>query len=166
MEPLSPRSTNILPKPKPEPTKSAPAKPMPTDKPAPTEKPRQQKNQKEHAPSPPQVVREPGKNGELYTTGEFLGKGGFAICYQGELARNNRVFAMKVVKSEMPQRKMQDKVRIRNDTHKHCIQLCTLSNPGCCDDSSFGRNCKFTRKCDIRILWRFIVHSHSRKTYT
>lgn len=92
---------------------------MPTDKPASAEKPHNnnQKNQKDPSPSPPSSVREPGKNGERYTTGEFLGKGGFAVCHQGELSRNNRIFAMKVVKSEMSQRKMQDKVRTRNDTH-------------------------------------------------
>lgn len=59
--------------------------------------------------TPPPEVTEPGEDQEQYITGGYLGKGGFAICYQGTLKRNRRVFAMKVVRSDMP-RKMQDKV--------------------------------------------------------
>lgn len=65
---------------------------------------------KNHAPPPPALVLEPGDDGERYSTGGFLGKGGFAVCYEGSLLRNGRVFAMKVVKSEMAQKKMQEKV--------------------------------------------------------
>ena len=65
---------------------------------------------KNHAPPPPPVVTEPEGNGERYSTGAFLGKGGFAVCYEGRLLRNGRVFAMKVVKSEMTQKKMEEKV--------------------------------------------------------
>ena len=63
-----------------------------------------------HAPPPPATVFEPGSDGEGYSTGAFLGKGGFAVCYEGQLLRNGRVFAMKVVRSEMAQRKMAEKV--------------------------------------------------------
>lgn len=66
---------------------------------------------KNHAPPPPPLVREPEESGESYSTGAFLGKGGFAVCYEGRLVRNGRVFAMKVVKSEMTQKKMEEKVR-------------------------------------------------------
>jgi hypothetical protein len=65
---------------------------------------------KNHAPPPPALVLEPGDDGERYSTGAFLGKGGFAICYEGTLLRNGRVFAMKVVRSEMTQKKMAEKV--------------------------------------------------------
>lgn len=65
---------------------------------------------KNHAPPPPSLVVEPEEDGEQYSTGAFLGKGGFAICYEGTLLRNGRVFAMKVVRSEMAQKKMQEKV--------------------------------------------------------
>jgi hypothetical protein len=58
-------------------------------------------------------VTEPGEDGEQYSTGQFLGKGGFAVCYEGKLVRNGRVFAMKVVRSEMTQRKMAEKVNLR-----------------------------------------------------
>lgn len=66
-----------------------------------------------HPPPPPAIVTEPGDDGEQYSTGMFLGKGGFAIVYEGRLLRNGRVFALKVVRSEMTQRKMAEKVILR-----------------------------------------------------
>ncbi|KAI9044691.1 Pkinase-domain-containing protein [Aspergillus affinis] len=72
---------------------------------------------KNHAPPPPALVTEPTEYGERYSTGAFLGKGGFAVCYEGTLLRNNRVFAMKVVKSEMTQKKMQEKFRTELQIH-------------------------------------------------
>lgn len=65
---------------------------------------------KNHAEPPPSIVPEPEDGRERYSIGGFLGKGGFAVCYEGTLARNGRVFAMKVVKSQMPQKKMEEKV--------------------------------------------------------
>jgi hypothetical protein len=65
---------------------------------------------KNHAEPPPSIVSEPEDGGERYSIGAFLGKGGFAVCYEGALARNGRVYAMKVVKSQMPQKKMEEKV--------------------------------------------------------
>lgn len=105
MEALSPRSTNLPIKKKESETRqkvdpNAPAA-APAQKPAPS---------KVHAPPPPPIVTEPGEDGERYSTGQFLGKGGFAVCYEGKLLRNGRVFAMKVVKSEMHQKKMAEKV--------------------------------------------------------
>lgn len=67
---------------------------------------------KNHAPPPPSIVTEPEEDGERYSTGAFLGKGGFAVCYEGALSRNGRVYAMKVVKSDMGQKKMEEKVFI------------------------------------------------------
>ncbi|KAK2865202.1 hypothetical protein FQN49_003805 [Arthroderma sp. PD_2] len=108
MEPLSPRSTNIPPKPKVELTKKPSIKNNPAQKSAP---------HRHHATPPPPQVMEPGAYGEEYQTGGFLGKGGFAVCYEGKLARNGRVFAMKVVKSEMPQKKMEEKFRTELQIH-------------------------------------------------
>ncbi|KAF3480859.1 cell cycle serine/threonine-protein kinase CDC5/MSD2 [Arthroderma uncinatum] len=108
MEPLSPRSTNIPPKPKVELTKKLSFKNNPAQKPA---------SHRHHATPPPPQVKEPGAYGEEYQTGGFLGKGGFAVCYEGKLARNGRVFAMKVVKSEMQQKKMEEKFRTELQIH-------------------------------------------------
>ncbi|EER28441.1 polo-like serine threonine protein kinase, putative [Coccidioides posadasii C735 delta SOWgp] len=108
MAALSPRSTNILPKPKADVAKKQSAKDLAASKSAPS---------KNHAPPPPGFVYEPGHAGEKYITGNFLGRGGFAVCYEGKLSRNGRLFAMKVVKSEMPQRKMAEKFRTELQIH-------------------------------------------------
>lgn len=112
MEALSPRSTNIPLKSKTSTTRqkvdqhaAAPGAAATAQKAAPP---------KIHAPPPPAIVPEPGPDGETYATGAFLGKGGFAICYEGKLLRNGRIFALKVVRSEMAQKKMAEKVRILN----------------------------------------------------
>ncbi|EEA23419.1 Cell cycle serine/threonine-protein kinase cdc5/MSD2 [Talaromyces marneffei ATCC 18224] len=112
MEALSPRSTNLPLQNKPSaahkkvdrhaPPAAAAAKAAPS---------------KIHAPPPPSIVREPGEDGEEYSTGLFLGKGGFAVCYEGKLARNGRVFALKVVRSEMTQKKMAEKFRTELEIH-------------------------------------------------
>lgn len=110
MEALSPRSTNQMIRPKP-----ATERKMTDKHPAagPVQKPSSSKN---HADPPPSFVPEPEDGGERYSIGGFLGKGGFAVCYEGTLARNGRVYAMKVVKSQMPQKKMEEKVL--NPDHK------------------------------------------------
>lgn len=72
--------------------------------------------EKDHPPPPPADVLEPPsfdrKNGAVYKTGGLLGKGGFAICYEGVLAGTRQIYALKVVKSRMMQRKMEQKVRL------------------------------------------------------
>lgn len=80
---------------------------------------------KNHADPPPPIVAEPEDGGERYSMGAFLGKGGFAVCYEGTLSRNSRVFAMKVVRSEMPQKKMEEKVR--SDVFKRVGRQCADS---------------------------------------
>lgn len=111
MEALSPRSPNIQVKPKPFNEKDFAAVEVPKVE----EKPKE----KEHASPPPlwvlQPPLKPGLLVEKFQTGNFLGKGGFAICYEGELRgkRNgagNCKFAMKIVKAKMPQTKISDKV--------------------------------------------------------
>lgn len=94
MAALSPRSTNIHMVPKVAPNMKSAAAPKP----------------KEHAAPPPEVIYEPGSNAEKYYPGQMLGKGGFAVCYEAELARNKRVFALKVVKKAMQSAKMEAKV--------------------------------------------------------
>ncbi len=51
---------------------------------------------------------------ETYKTGELLGKGGFALCYEGELQprgdRPPKTYALKIVRAKMTQDKVADKV--------------------------------------------------------
>lgn len=71
-----------------------------------------QKN-KEHPPPPPAEVQEPSSvdrpDGAMYQVGKLLGKGGFAICYEGKLLPSMKKYALKIVKSHMPP-KMEQKV--------------------------------------------------------
>ena len=108
MEPLSPRAANIQAKPKA--SGKAAVKPSEVKKIA---------NQKEHAPKPPAMVVQPPLDGtslsESYKTGNHLGKGGFAVCYEGELQcrKDNirdRIYALKIVPANMNHKKMEDKV--------------------------------------------------------
>jgi len=69
---------------------------------------------KEHPPPPPNHVTEPPsadrKEGAVYQVGKLLGKGGFAICYDGKLVGTAKRYALKIVKSQMAS-KMLQKVR-------------------------------------------------------
>lgn len=69
---------------------------------------------KEHPPPPPSTVYEPPssdrKDGATYHVGKMLGKGGFAVCYEGQMPGVRKKFALKIVKSKMPT-KMEQKVR-------------------------------------------------------
>lgn len=74
---------------------------------------------KEHAPAPPAWVYQPplkpGRLAEKYRSGKLLGKGGFAVCYEGELddrkyGQGVQKFAMKIVKARMNQKKTMEKV--------------------------------------------------------
>lgn len=71
--------------------------------------------EKDHPPPPPQLVQEPPSKGRptgaIYETGKLLGKGGFAICHEGRRQGSREVVALKIVKSQMPQKKMEQKVR-------------------------------------------------------
>lgn len=68
---------------------------------------------KEHPPPPPNNVVEPPssdrRDGVVYQVGKVLGKGGFAICYEGKAAGASKRVALKIVKSQMPT-KMEQKV--------------------------------------------------------
>lgn len=69
---------------------------------------------KDHPPPPPPIVYEPPshdrQDGASYQVGKMLGKGGFAVCYEGTLQGARRRYALKIVKSKMPP-KMEQKVR-------------------------------------------------------
>ncbi len=108
MEALSPRSTNV----KLRPLKmgiNAGKEPVET-------KAEVKKPAKEHAPPPPAEVMEPfqddGAHTTTYRSGKLLGKGGFAVCYEGRNAKSSQVFALKVVKSKMSQQRMAEKVSL------------------------------------------------------
>lgn len=73
------------------------------------------KGQKEsHPPPPPSYVTEPPcrdrREGAVYEIRSCLGKGGFAICYEGKLNGTSKRYALKIVKSQMPA-KMEQKVQ-------------------------------------------------------
>ena len=116
MEPLSPRSTNIQTKPKKSQKEMAAE-----DEARKAEAARKAAKEKEYAPPPPEWVVQPpvtfGGLAEKFKTGRLLGKGGFAICYEGELRskktdpKKTTVFALKIVRARMTQKKMEEKVR-------------------------------------------------------
>lgn len=100
MEALSPRDVNALPKRSTDLKAKAAAQLKTT------------KNKDHPPPPPPQVIEPPSadrKNGAAYQVGKLLGKGGFAICYEGKYAETGKRYALKIVKSQMPV-KMQQKV--------------------------------------------------------
>ncbi|KAI9876401.1 MAG: Cell cycle serine/threonine-protein kinase cdc5/MSD2, partial [Pleopsidium flavum] len=87
---------------------------------------RKTQKDKDHPPKPPQYVFEPngpnGEPGEKYKTGSLLGKGGFAICHKAELCSERygaftQDFALKIVKTNMGQRKMAEKFRTELQIH-------------------------------------------------
>lgn len=155
MEALSPRSTNIQVKPKPFNEKDFAAVEVPKVE----EKPKD----KEHASPPPlwvfQPPLKPGLLAEKFQTGAFLGKGGFAICYEGELrgkknGSGNCKFAMKIVKAKMPQTKISDKVTVVPIFREIPVLSFKYSS---------APNYRYMRRCDIRTLFNFTGLSRSRR---
>ena len=59
---------------------------------------------------PADVIREPGPEGDAYITGKKLGKGGFAVCFEGRSQKISDLYALKVVKSHVEQKKQLEKV--------------------------------------------------------
>ncbi|KAL6715832.1 Cell cycle serine/threonine-protein kinase cdc5/MSD2 [Lecanora helva] len=121
MEPLSPRSTNIPPKPK-----SMKQKEITDDEAKKAEAAKKAQKEKDYAPPPPEWVLQPpiakGGLAEKFKTGKCLGKGGFAVCYEGELRSKrkdagNKTYALKVVRAKMNQRKMEEKFRTELQIH-------------------------------------------------
>jgi len=107
MEALSPRDANAYIRIKQQSSKSLAPK---VTKPA----AKLVQKEKDHPPPPPADVLEPPSSdrpeGATYQTGKCLGKGGFAICYEGQLVGARQKYALKIVKSHMPQKKMEQKV--------------------------------------------------------
>lgn len=123
--PLSPKSANIQYKARP--SKQKDAKEMVDDEAKRIEAEKKAAKEKEYAPPPPEWVIQPpiskGALAEKYRTGKLLGKGGFAMAYEGELRNkgsemDRKVFALKVVRAKMSQKKMEDKVSIAASTPK------------------------------------------------
>jgi hypothetical protein len=59
---------------------------------------------------PADVIREPGLEGDTYIMGKKLGKGGFAVCFAGRSRKTLEIYALKVVKSHVEQKKQLEKV--------------------------------------------------------
>ncbi|KAL1880191.1 hypothetical protein VTK73DRAFT_6222 [Phialemonium thermophilum] len=80
---------------------------------------------KDHPPPPPNNVTEPPcsdrREGAVYQVGKLLGKGGFAICYEGKLAGTTKRYALKIVKSQM-QPKMEQKFQTELQIHSKMRQ--------------------------------------------
>lgn len=118
MEALSPRDVNVLPK-RTTDLKAKAAAQLKTSK------------DKDHPPPPPpQVVEPPSsdrKDGAVYQVGRLLGKGGFAICYDGKHAETGKRYALKIVKSHMPvkmQQKFQTELQIHSKMrHQNIVQF-------------------------------------------
>lgn len=83
---------------------------------------------KEHPPPPPPNVTEPPsadrRDGAVYQVGKLLGRGGFAICYEGQLAGTRKKFALKIVKRQMAS-KMEQKVSSYTLTHVLPVSRCS-----------------------------------------
>ena len=108
IEPLSPRAVNIQAKPK------VPAKAYVN----PTKTQTSAKAKDPIAKPPPLVVQPSTGRGMLsdkYKIGNHLGKGGFAVCYEGELQcrkynTQDKIYALKTVPAKMNNKKMEEKV--------------------------------------------------------
>ncbi|KAK5940714.1 Cell cycle serine/threonine-protein kinase cdc5/MSD2 [Knufia obscura] len=111
MEVLSPRSANVPVKPRPnmqKPTEKA--RPRPEEKPA-------NPDRIDDRWRPPVTVTEPGPSPQTYMVGRKLGKGGFAVCFEGRTQSTSEVFALKVVKAKVEQKKMMEKFRTEMQIH-------------------------------------------------
>ncbi|KAK5663387.1 hypothetical protein OQA88_3815 [Cercophora sp. LCS_1] len=113
MEALSPRDVNAQRPPRANELKSKAAAQLKSAK------------DKEHPPPPPINVIEPSssdrKEGAVYQVGKLLGKGGFAICYDGKLVGTGKRYALKIVKCQMPT-KMEQKFQTELQIHSKMRQ--------------------------------------------
>ncbi len=128
MDALSPRSANIQVKPK-----MSRQKETAEDEAKRADAAKKMLKEKEYAPVPPEWVLQPpmsqGGLAEKFRVGRCIGKGGFALCYEGELrnkiqGQDRRIYALKVVKAKMSQKKMEEKV-----SPSYAPQMFGLSNP-------------------------------------
>ncbi len=111
MEVLSPRSANIPMK------QHSEMKPLKQErKSKPDEKP-SNPDRIDDKWRPPSSITEPGTDGETYIVGKKLGKGGFAVCFEGISRRDSHKYALKVVKAKVEQKKMMEKFRTELQIH-------------------------------------------------
>jgi hypothetical protein len=64
--------------------------------------------------------------------GGLLGKGGFAICHEAVLAGTRQKYALKIVKSVMPQKKMEQKVHNATRSCNYLELTCVNSSKQSC----------------------------------
>ncbi|KAK6383940.1 Cell cycle serine/threonine-protein kinase cdc5/MSD2 [Exophiala oligosperma] len=114
MDVLSPRPVNLPMQPPPLP--KAMKKPRPELKARPEEKP-SNPDRIDDKWRPPASITEPGSSPETYSMGRKLGKGGFAVCFEGRSKRTAEIFALKVVKAKVEQKKMLEKFRTELQIH-------------------------------------------------
>ena len=122
MEVLSPRSANVpmknqtdMKKTKPEARKKSVEKVQNPDK-------------IEDKWRPADVIREPGLEGDAYVTGRKLGKGGFAVCFEGRSQKTSQIYALKVVKSQVEQKKQLEKVSLPQAVFKTLLIRVAVSH--------------------------------------
>ena len=160
MDALSPRSANIQVKPK-----LTRQKEMAEEEEKRAEAAKKALKEKEYAPVPPEWVLQPaisqGGLAEKFRVGRCIGKGGFAMCYEGELrnkiqGQDRKIFALKVVKSKMSQKKMEEKVSPSYAYGRFAL----LIRP------SFVRSFRSTQRCATRTSLSSIVRSPSKKAHT
>lgn len=122
---------------------------------------------------PAGVVREPGPDGDAYLTGRKLGRGGFAVCFEGRSERNRNVFALKVVKSQVEQKKQLEKVVMTLGWKKSLLTQRQVSNriaDPCKDAPSKHRgilSCFCFRKlhlCRPRTMSQWLTHGHGQES--
>ncbi|KIX98968.1 uncharacterized protein Z520_05429 [Fonsecaea multimorphosa CBS 102226] len=111
MEVLSPRSANL-----PMAPPKASRKPKVDSKPKPDVKLTNPDRIDDRWRPPPSIL-EPGPSPETYIMGRKLGKGGFAVCFEGKSKTTSQVFALKVVKAKVEQKKMMEKFRTELQIH-------------------------------------------------
>lgn len=141
MEPLSPRSTNHPPRQRRDMKKSTAVQKV------------QNPDKIDDKWCPAAVIPEPG-NGNSYRIGKKLGKGGFAVCFEGSDLKTEKIYAMKIVKSHVEQKKQLEKASCCLRSRFHSSD-CSLS---------FAQNFKSTPKCVTQILSSFTKLLPSRST--
>ncbi|RMD40329.1 hypothetical protein DV735_g4810, partial [Chaetothyriales sp. CBS 134920] len=109
MEVLSPRSANLPSRPRDMRKAKIEAKPRAAEKPS-------NPDRIDDTWCPPSIVPEAGTS-EKYLMGRKLGKGGFAVCFQAQSQSEGKIYALKVVKAKVEQRKMAEKFRTELQIH-------------------------------------------------
>ena len=180
MEALSPISANIQMKPR---TTRQKNKDMAEEDVLKIEAVKKTQKEKEYAAAPPERVIQPPINdgglAEVFKVGSCIGKGGFAMCYQGWLRDKKEgpeksLFALKVVKATMSQKKMEEKVHFLKIYH---FNMQTDSHPvsngttnSCENEASQHRrvpprvHVQREHLCRSRDVLQRVCHGHGQET--